>query len=100
MHFFFFFFVIVKLSLGAVQTQGLQKPVLPSRNFHGCLENLIYNDLNLIDLVQKKNHQVSVMVSADALASVERCHDSGVAESTVQTDIHFRQADLNPVIRL
>lgn len=55
--------LIVKLSLGAVQSHGLQKPVLSSRNFHGCLENLIYNDLNLIDLAKKNNHQVSVMVS-------------------------------------
>lgn len=54
---------IVKLSLGAVQNHGLQKPVLSSRNFYGCLENLIYNDLNLMDLAKKNNHQVSVMVS-------------------------------------
>lgn len=54
--------LIVKLSVGAVQTHGLQKPVLSSRNFYGCLENLIYNDLNLIDLAKKNNHQVSVMV--------------------------------------
>ncbi|XP_029683615.1 contactin-associated protein-like 5 isoform X2 [Takifugu rubripes] len=52
---------IHQLSLGAVQSHGLQKPVLSSRNFHGCLENLIYNDLNLIDLAKKNNHQVSVM---------------------------------------
>lgn len=68
------FFLIVKLSLGAVQTHGLQKPVLSSKNFHGCLENLIYNDLNLIELAKKNNHQVSVMVSAYILASVEHCH--------------------------
>ncbi|CAF95007.1 unnamed protein product, partial [Tetraodon nigroviridis] len=52
---------IHQLSLGAVQTHGLQKPILSSRNFLGCLENLIYNDLNLIDLAKKNNHQVSVM---------------------------------------
>ncbi|XP_029286155.1 contactin-associated protein-like 4 [Cottoperca gobio] len=52
---------IHQLSLGAVQSHGLQKPVLSNRNFHGCLENLLYNDLNLIHLAKKKNHQVSVV---------------------------------------
>ncbi|XP_038592626.1 contactin-associated protein-like 3, partial [Micropterus salmoides] len=52
---------IHQLSLGAAQSHGLQKPILSNRNFHGCLENLLYNDLNLIDLAKKKNHQVSVV---------------------------------------
>ncbi|CAJ1061130.1 contactin-associated protein-like 4 [Xyrichtys novacula] len=52
---------IHQLSLGAVQGHGLQKPVLSNRNFHGCLENLLYNDLNLIELAKKSNHQVSMM---------------------------------------
>uniref|UniRef100_A0A8C4F1E1 Contactin associated protein like 3 n=1 Tax=Dicentrarchus labrax TaxID=13489 RepID=A0A8C4F1E1_DICLA len=51
----------VHLSLGAVQSHGLQKPILSNRNFHGCLENLLYNDLNLIDLAKRNNHQVSVV---------------------------------------
>uniref|UniRef100_A0A8C4F0C5 Contactin associated protein like 3 n=1 Tax=Dicentrarchus labrax TaxID=13489 RepID=A0A8C4F0C5_DICLA len=51
---------IHQLSLGAVQSHGLQKPILSNRNFHGCLENLLYNDLNLIDLAKRNNHQVSV----------------------------------------
>lgn len=79
--------LIVKLSLGAVQTHGLQKPVLSSRNFHGCLENLIYNGLNLIDLAKKNNHQVSVMVSAYILASVEHCHYL-TRSSQVFSDMH------------
>ncbi|XP_067370199.1 contactin-associated protein-like 4 [Channa argus] len=52
---------IHQLSLGAVQSHGLQKPILSNRNFHGCLENLFYNELNLIDLAKQKNHQVTVM---------------------------------------
>ncbi|KAM9357743.1 contactin-associated protein-like 4 [Symphorus nematophorus] len=52
---------IHQLSLGAVQSHGLQKPILSNKNFHGCLENLLYNDLNLIDLAKKNNHQVSVV---------------------------------------
>lgn len=66
-------FLFVKLSLGAVQAHGLQEPILSSRNFHGCLENLIYNDLNLIDLAKNNNHQVSVLVSASILPSMEHC---------------------------
>uniref|UniRef100_A0A671YUM3 Contactin-associated protein-like 4 n=1 Tax=Sparus aurata TaxID=8175 RepID=A0A671YUM3_SPAAU len=50
---------IHQLSLGAVQSHGLQKPILSNRNFHGCLENLLYNDLNLLYLAKKNNHQVS-----------------------------------------
>ncbi|XP_041647348.1 contactin-associated protein-like 4 [Cheilinus undulatus] len=52
---------IHQLSLGAVQGHGLQKPILSNRNFYGCLENLLYNDLNLIELAKKNNHQVSKM---------------------------------------
>ncbi|XP_032382198.1 contactin-associated protein-like 4 isoform X2 [Etheostoma spectabile] len=52
---------IHQLSLGAVQGHGLQKPILSNKNFHGCLENLLYNDLNLIHLAKHKNHQVSVV---------------------------------------
>ncbi|XP_034003247.1 contactin-associated protein-like 4 [Trematomus bernacchii] len=52
---------IHQLSLGAVQSHGLQKPILSNRNFNGCLENFLYNDLNLIHLAKKKNHQVSLL---------------------------------------
>ncbi|XP_034737692.1 contactin-associated protein-like 4 isoform X2 [Etheostoma cragini] len=52
---------IHQLSLGAVQGHGLQKPILSNKNFHGCLENLLYNNLNLIHLAKHKNHQVSVV---------------------------------------
>lgn len=33
------------------------------RNFHGCLENLLYNGHSLIDLVKQKSRQVAVAVS-------------------------------------
>ncbi|XP_029905626.1 contactin-associated protein-like 4 [Myripristis murdjan] len=49
---------IHQLSLGAVQSHGFLKP---KRNFHGCLENLLYNGLNLIDLAKKNDHQVAVV---------------------------------------
>ncbi|XP_041861798.1 contactin-associated protein-like 4 isoform X2 [Melanotaenia boesemani] len=49
------------LSLAAVQSHGLQKPILPNRNFHGCIENLLYTDLNLIDLAKRNSPQVTAM---------------------------------------
>ncbi|KAM9349240.1 contactin-associated protein-like 4 [Symphorus nematophorus] len=52
---------IEQLSIGAVQSPSSQKPVVSKRNFHGCLENLLYNGLNLIELVKNKEHQVTVM---------------------------------------
>ncbi|XP_027147664.1 contactin-associated protein-like 4 isoform X1 [Larimichthys crocea] len=45
---------IEQLSVGAVQrSQKL--------NFHGCLENLLYNDLNLIELAKNNDQQVTVV---------------------------------------
>ncbi|KAM7409799.1 hypothetical protein PAMA_001340 [Pampus argenteus] len=52
---------IQQLSLGAVQSHGLQKPILSNKNFHGCLENLLYNEFNLIDLAKQNNPQVTVV---------------------------------------
>ncbi|KAM6919785.1 LOW QUALITY PROTEIN: contactin-associated protein-like 4 [Lycodopsis pacificus] len=43
------------LSVGAVQ--GL----VSERNFHGCLENLLYNGLNLIESAKNKDHRVTVV---------------------------------------
>ncbi|XP_027884694.1 contactin-associated protein-like 4 isoform X1 [Xiphophorus couchianus] len=49
------------LSVAAVQSHGLQTPILPNRNFHGCLENLLYNDLNLIKLAKQNSPQVAAL---------------------------------------
>ncbi|XP_014872569.1 contactin-associated protein-like 4, partial [Poecilia latipinna] len=46
------------LSVAAVQSHGLQTPILPNRNFHGCLENLLYSELNLIKLAKQGSPQV------------------------------------------
>ncbi|XP_034559128.1 contactin-associated protein-like 4 [Notolabrus celidotus] len=51
---------IKKLSVGAVQSLGAQKSIASKKNFHGCLENLQHNSLNLIELVKHKDHQVTV----------------------------------------
>lgn len=53
-----------QLSVGRVQSLDSQKPKAVAKgDFHGCLENLVYNGLNLIELVKNKDRQVTVMVS-------------------------------------
>ncbi|KAK5889491.1 hypothetical protein CesoFtcFv8_015492 [Champsocephalus esox] len=52
---------IQQLSVGAVQSLGSQKPVVSQKGFHGCLENVLFNGLNLIDLAKHKDHQVTPM---------------------------------------
>lgn len=53
-------FAPVQLSVGAVQDFGSQKP---KRSFRGCLENLLYNGLNLIELAKNNDRQVTAVVS-------------------------------------
>uniref|UniRef100_A0AAQ5XLB2 Contactin associated protein like 3 n=1 Tax=Amphiprion ocellaris TaxID=80972 RepID=A0AAQ5XLB2_AMPOC len=36
-----------------------QKPIVSKRNFHGCLENLLHNGVNLIELAKNNDHQVT-----------------------------------------
>ncbi|XP_035526246.1 contactin-associated protein-like 4 [Morone saxatilis] len=52
---------IKQLRVGAIQGPNSQETVASRRNFHGCLENLLYNGLNLIELVKQKDHRVTVM---------------------------------------
>ncbi|XP_041804234.1 contactin-associated protein-like 4 [Chelmon rostratus] len=49
---------IEQLSVGGVQ--DLSSPDT-KRGFHGCLENLLYNGLNLIELAKHNDHQVTVV---------------------------------------
>ncbi|XP_030258291.1 contactin-associated protein-like 4 [Sparus aurata] len=49
---------IEQLSVGAVQDFGSQKP---KRSFRGCLENLLYNGLNLIELAKNNDRQVTAV---------------------------------------
>uniref|UniRef100_A0A8D3A8Z1 Contactin-associated protein-like 4 n=1 Tax=Scophthalmus maximus TaxID=52904 RepID=A0A8D3A8Z1_SCOMX len=43
-------------------TQSLDslKPLVSKRNFHGCLENLLYNGLNLIERAKHEDQQVTL----------------------------------------
>uniref|UniRef100_A0A3Q3IY14 Contactin associated protein like 3 n=1 Tax=Monopterus albus TaxID=43700 RepID=A0A3Q3IY14_MONAL len=43
------------------QSLDSENPVISTRDFHGCLENLLYNDLNLIEQAKRNDHQVTVM---------------------------------------
>ncbi|KAM4591135.1 contactin-associated protein-like 4 [Odontesthes bonariensis] len=46
-----------QMSVGADQDFGSQRS---NRNFHGCLENLVYNGLNLVHLAKEKDQRVTV----------------------------------------
>ncbi|KAM3863187.1 contactin-associated protein-like 4 [Diretmus argenteus] len=48
-----------QLSVGADQLHGSQMSVISNRNFHGCLENLLYNGLSLIDLAKQNDQRVT-----------------------------------------
>uniref|UniRef100_A0A3P8TMF3 Contactin associated protein like 3 n=1 Tax=Amphiprion percula TaxID=161767 RepID=A0A3P8TMF3_AMPPE len=50
----------IQLSVGAVQGFSSQKSLVSKRNFQGCLENLLYNGHNLIELAKNNDHQVTV----------------------------------------
>ena len=52
---------VIQLRVGAVQIS--QKPEVSKRNFHGCLENLLYNELNLMELAKHQDPHVTVVVS-------------------------------------
>uniref|UniRef100_A0A671YSU0 Contactin-associated protein-like 4 n=1 Tax=Sparus aurata TaxID=8175 RepID=A0A671YSU0_SPAAU len=60
----------------------IHQPILSNRNFHGCLENLLYNDLNLLYLAKKNNHQVS------AVGNVTFSCAEPVSVSATFTDAH------------
>ncbi|KAM9322915.1 contactin-associated protein-like 4 [Pholidichthys leucotaenia] len=45
---------IEQLSIGAVQS------LIPKSNLHGCIENLLYNGINLIELAKHGDHQVII----------------------------------------
>uniref|UniRef100_A0A3P9J945 Contactin associated protein like 3 n=1 Tax=Oryzias latipes TaxID=8090 RepID=A0A3P9J945_ORYLA len=51
---------VERLRVGSVDDPTSQRPAISTKNFHGCLENLLYNNLNLIELAKKKDHRVTV----------------------------------------
>uniref|UniRef100_A0A4W6C6I4 Contactin associated protein like 3 n=1 Tax=Lates calcarifer TaxID=8187 RepID=A0A4W6C6I4_LATCA len=61
---------IKQLGLGAVQSLWSQKPVISKRSFHGCLENLLYNGLNLLERAKHNDQQGNVTFSCTEPVSV------------------------------
>lgn len=55
------------MSVGADQALGSQRSI--NRNFHGCLENLEYNGVNLIDLAKQRDQRVTLKVKSLSVKS-------------------------------
>jgi hypothetical protein len=52
-----------KLSFGGIPLPG--KPgTFIRKNFHGCIENLYYNGINIIDLAKRRKPQIYSVVRA------------------------------------
>lgn len=55
-------FSTTQMSVGANHVFGSQWSAASNGGFYGCLENLSYNGINLIDLAKRKVPQVTVKV--------------------------------------
>ena len=53
-----------QLSVGAAQGHSPYTPDSSKMNFYGCLENLLYNGLNMVELAKQNDQQVTAMVSS------------------------------------
>uniref|UniRef100_A0A3Q2DZX8 Contactin-associated protein-like 4 n=1 Tax=Cyprinodon variegatus TaxID=28743 RepID=A0A3Q2DZX8_CYPVA len=51
---------IEELSVGTVEVMSSHKLFRSKKSFHGCLENLLFNGLNLIQLAKLQDHKVSL----------------------------------------
>lgn len=60
-------FLSAQMSVGTNHSFGSQRSARAHGGFHGCLENLYYNGLNLIDLAKRKVQQVTLMVMSSDL---------------------------------
>lgn len=56
-------FFSAQMSVGADRGLGTQRTVESHGNFHGCLENLVYNNVNLVDLAKEEDQRVTVKVN-------------------------------------
>ncbi|GLD69632.1 contactin-associated protein-like 4, partial [Lates japonicus] len=48
-----------QMSVGADQGLGSLRSVGSNRNFYGCLENLVYNGVNLVNLAEQRDQRVT-----------------------------------------
>ena len=53
----------VQMSVGSDRGTGPRRSAGPNRNFHGCLENLLYNGVNLVDLAKQGDQRVTAEVN-------------------------------------
>lgn len=65
----FSFFLLIKLSFGGIPVPGKPGTFL-KKNFQGCMENLYYNGINIIDLAKRRKHQIYTVVSWHLLGLV------------------------------
>lgn len=56
-----FFIHFTKLSFGGIPLPGKPGTFL-RKNFHGCMENLYYNGVNIIDLAKRRKPQIYSVV--------------------------------------
>ncbi|XP_039995159.1 contactin-associated protein-like 4 [Xiphias gladius] len=49
-----------QMSVGAGQGLSSRRSLGANRNFYGCLENLVYNGVNLVDLAKQRDQRVTV----------------------------------------
>ncbi|XP_037654242.1 contactin-associated protein-like 3 [Choloepus didactylus] len=49
-----------EISFGGIQVPG-KSLTFPHKNFHGCLENLYYNGVDIIELAREHNPQIIIM---------------------------------------
>ncbi|XP_008582182.1 PREDICTED: contactin-associated protein-like 5, partial [Galeopterus variegatus] len=59
-----------ELSFGGIPVPGKPGTFL-KKNFHGCIENLYYNGVNIIDLAKRRKHQIYTVGSGTLLLSLE-----------------------------
>jgi hypothetical protein len=50
-----------KISFGGIPVPGRSLAFSP-KSFHGCLENLYYNGVDIIELARKHNPQILILV--------------------------------------
>lgn len=71
-------FYYTQMSVGTDQDLDSQRSVGSHRNFHGCLENLVYNNVNLVDLAKQKNQRVIVKVNCLKACVFTHCGNSSI----------------------
>lgn len=56
-------FFSAQMSVGAKHDLDSQRSAGSRANFHGCLENLVYNGMNLVDLAKQRDQRVTAKVN-------------------------------------